>query len=235
MKKIFAILLSLLMVLCFVGCEKSTDQVPQNTKEPESILDPNRIDFRYNEKENTADRWYLQGTDDVIYIYFTSDNDAGLCTYHLVKSGVVQESIPCVVSQDMHLVAESHDKSGLDLVFEDAFTAYDYASDCWYSRGDKNEIESQLVNKTFTDENDNKNTLCFYQDYSCKKRVGDDMITGNYVFTAPQSMECDFAEDSMNFEITYNDDFTVKCIKSENTVFYPEIQEGETVNKYKAY
>ncbi len=235
MKKIFAILLSLLMVLCFVGCKKSTDQVSQNTKEPETVLDPNCIDFGYNEKENTADRWYLQGTDDVIYIYFTSDNNAGLCTYKLVKSGVIQESIPCVVSQDMHLVAENRDKSGLDLVFEDAFTVYDYASDCWYSRGNKNEIESQFMNKTFTDENDSKNTICFYQDYSCKKCVGDAVITGTYAFTAPQSMKCDFAQECMNFEITYNDDFTVKCIKSEKTVFYPEIIEDETVNKYKAY
>ncbi|MBE6824954.1 MAG: hypothetical protein E7513_06375 [Ruminococcaceae bacterium] len=237
MKKIFAIMLSLLMVFCFAGCDKNADTDMQASTEsgPSTTIDPCTIDWGYYAQEDVSDRWYQTDTDDVIYIYFTQSNSGNVCTYHLVQSGVVVESTDCVLSGENHLIPVDESAMTLDLVFQDAFTVFDYVSGNWYSRGDQVELTNQFVGKTYTEESDNTNTIVFNEDYTCTETFEGIAYPGTFEITAKKTLRCVFEENVAKFKITYNDDQSVNNIECDGRVFYPETKEDETINKYKAY
>ncbi len=236
MKKLLCLLPCLILVFGLVGCqEKESAQAPQNT--PKSIIDPSSINFGYNEEKDTYDRFYLQGTDDITYIYFSDENEEYsdyVCTYNLVKSGVVKISTPLVLSDDNHLTSPEQFGMNLDIAFSDHFNAYDYSSDSWYSRGDADEYNSYFADRTYTNE-DELCTITFNSDFTLNKSDKENTVTGTWQVSSKNTLLCEFENESVEFSIRYNDDFTVKSIECDDEIFYNEIRADETVNKYKAY
>lgn len=234
MKKLLSILLCTVLIMSCVSCKNEKDSISTSTNAPDTIIDPSTINWGYDENEDKSERWYLTDTDDVIYIYFTQGSESELCTYNLVKSGVVKESAACVVTEDNHLVPKEGEEASFDLVFEDAFNAYDYSTDSIYSRGDISEYNSYFSGRVYYSE-DNLSTVTFNSDFTCTKTCNDSSVTGTWEITAKTSLLCNFETSIIVYTINYNDDFTVKSIETDDEIFYSEYEEDETVNKYKAY
>lgn len=237
MKKIFAIIIATLLLLCFVGCgaESSAETTPTEYT-PATIINPRTIDLVSD--SSNPDRWYMQGTDDIIYIYFAKNED-NTYTYNLVKSGVVKESAICTVTDDNHITPIDGSTCSFDLVFENCCDVYDYTSGKTYSRGDKDIIISQLAGYEFIEENDSKNIITLNDDYTCTKT--DISSAGSWELVSPSRLKITFEEtdssqntttDIAICNISYNDDKTVRSIYYKDELFYREYPEDETINKY---
>lgn len=239
MKRFVSILLVLLFVLCFVGCEDSTgDQTPTDNA-PKSTIDPSTVNFGYDAESDKYDRWYLQGTDDVVYVYFSDDNAEGIeefvCRYNLVKSGVVTESAALSLSDDNHLSPPVTSSVFVDIVFEDYFNAYDYATNNRYSRGNADEYNAYFAGKVFEDGDNAENTITFNADGTCINSDSEAEAQGTWEVTSPDTLSCSFDDSTTEYKISYYDDFSIKSIEYDNKIYYAEVSEDETVNKYKAY
>lgn len=237
MKKLIAILLCVLM-LCVAGCADNDIEFEPTEYEPETTIDPSTVDFGYDEKTDSYDRWYLTNTDDVTYIYFSYDNkgsfDNCVGTYHLVKSGVVANSAALCASSDNHLNPALSSAAFVDFVFEDYFTVYDYSSGNRYSRGNIDEYNSYFADKTYAMEN-KQYAITFNSDSSCTKTDSENEFSGTWEIVSKSKVKCTFLKGDILFDIVYNDDYSVNSIVSNDDVLYPEIIEDETVNKYKTY
>lgn len=241
MKKVISILLFVLFLYTFAGCDKKVtdaDTTP-TTNEPETLIDPSGIDFGYNEEKNEYDRWYLQGTDDVVYIYFTYDNadsfENCVGTYNLVKSGVVKQSASLALSPDNHLAPVLSSSTYVDFGFEDNFNVYNFATDELYSRGNADEYNAYFANKIYTKDSKDLCTLSFNDDFTLTKLDKEDATSGTWEVTAKNTLVCTFGDDKVSYKINYNDDMSVKSLENNGEHYYTEISEGETVNKYKVY
>ncbi len=237
MKRIFALLLLAFMLMCFTGCKENSGDSPDTSNAPEVTIDPVNIDWGFDEEKLEYDRWYLQNSDDVTYIFF-SDDEADLdknsiCNYFFVKSGVVSEAVPLKLTDNNHLTGSNGELS-VDLVFKDSFNAYDYNSGSYYSRGNIDDYNSYFAGKVYKTEN-SKDTIAFNSDFSCTKTDSKKEFSGTWEVVSKHGLKCSFPEDESVFNITYNDDMSVKSISCKGEVYYNEINEDETVNKYKAY
>ncbi len=236
MKKVLCFLFCLALLFSLTGCgdNESTEKV---NNAPQNIIDPSTVNFGYNDSNDTYERWYLQNTDDVTYIFFSDENEDienYLCTYNFVKSGVVTISTPLVKSENNHLTSPKEYDFVIDIVFSDCFNAYDYSSDSYYSRGNVDEYNSYFADRVYT--NDDKLTfITFNSDFTCNKSDKENVVTGTWQITSQNTVLCKFENESVEFSIRYNDDFTVKSIENGGDIFYAEIKEDETINKYKAY
>lgn len=233
MKKLFILALTLLFAILCVGCSSESTDVTPTDNIPDTIIDPSSVDFGYDEEKDEYDRWYLQGSDDVIYLYFSSDeNDA--ITYNIVKSGVVKESGIVNVNSDNHLVCENTDDKKVDFGFEDNFNVYEYESKELYSRGNADEYNSSFLNRTFSSENDTCK-ITFNSDFTCTKADDKSTKTGTWEIKSKSKITLTFDNESFDYKIEYNDDFFVTSITHADEILYNVISEDETVNKYKAY
>lgn len=237
MKRIFALLLTVFMLFCFSGCKESAGDSSDTSNAPDVTIDPATIDWGFDEEKHEYDRWYLQNSDDVTYIFF-SDEESELeenciCNYFFVKSGVVSEAVPLNLTDDNHLKGSSGDIS-VDLVFEDCFNAYDYNSDSCYSRGNVDDYNSYFASRVYTAE-DNEGTITFNSDFSCTKNDSKNEFSGTWEVVSKSKVKCTFLKGEIIFDITYNDDMSVKSISCDDEIYYNEISEDETVNKYKVY
>ncbi len=229
MKKTFSLIITILFLLFTVGCSSdSTDTTPtENT--PENLIDPSGIDFGYDEEKDEYDRWYLKGSDDVIYLYFFSDEESDTITYNIVKSGVVKESSPLSVTNEYHLVSDS-----ADFGFEDNFNVYNFKTNEWYSRGNADEYNANFSEKTFSTEDGSK-TLTFNTDFSCSLNSKKETAQGSWEVMSKNTLRCTFENETIDYKVEYNEDFLVNSLSFEDDIFYNTISEDETINKYKAY
>ncbi len=238
MKRFVSILLVLLFIFCLAGCKDSAGDTTPTDYTPKATVEPGNIHFGYNEEKDTYDRWYLQGSDDVTYIYFTYDNVENIedyfGTYNLVKSGVVTMSVSLCYSSDNHVVPPMHSSLYLDLVFEDHFTVYDYSSDERYSRGNADEYNAYFENKTYTSE-DEQCAITFNNDFTLTKTDKKKVVTGTWEVISTHNIMCTYGDETLSYSIDYYDDLSVKSIEAGSEILYPEISENETINKYKAY
>lgn len=225
-------------MLCVAGCTDKDIKTEPTEYVPTTTIDPSTIEFGYDQKTDTYDRWYLVGSDDVTYIYFSYENsqnyDKYICTYNLVKSGVVTINTPLVLDENNHLVSPSSLSIVFDIVFEDYFNAYDYASGERYSRGSADEYNSYFADKTYTMENE-QYAITFNSDFTCTKSDKKGDTQGTWNITSPHCVVCTYSDSQVVYSINYFDDYSVNSIVSNDDVLYPEISEDETVNKYKAY
>ena len=229
MKKVFSLIFTILFLLFTVGCSTNSSDTDPTENTPESLIDPSGIDFGYDEEKNEYDRWYLQGTDDVIYLYFSADTESDEITYNLVKSGVVKESAPLSISDEYHLVSD-----GVDFGFEDNFNVYNFKTNEWYSRGNADEYNANFSGKTFSTENGSK-TLTFNEDSSCSLTDKKGTSQGDWEVVSKNTIRCTFEDDTIDYKVKCNEDFLVNSLSFEDDVFYNTISEDATVNKYKAY
>lgn len=227
MKRYIAILISVLMLLSLVACAEQTPDTTPTQNIPQNIIDPSTIDWGYNAQDNTSDRWYLVGTDDVVYIYFTPSDSDNICTYNLVKSGVVKGSANCVKTSDNHLTQSAADSYMIDLVFEDKFTAYDCLTGEHYSRGDYYELVNQFADMTFEDGEDESDTLTFNADGTCTENYDSNSYAGTWEITSVERIKCVFEENTTYLKIEYNEDGNVKCINYDDRTLYNTVVNTE--------
>ena len=135
---------------------------------PAANVDPSQLNIgQAIDEVHTGDAWYKDGVEGGDYIYFeAADNsDVGLA-YVKVEGGEKAATIVCTVNAAMHLVdagvAES--ESTIDIVFEDAFRAYDYKSGTWYVRGNPETLSTIFTGITFACQDDETNTLVLNAD-----------------------------------------------------------------------
>lgn len=241
MKKFIALLLTVFMLFCFTACKDSSSDSSPAESAPEVTIDPKTIDWGFDSDKLEYDRWYLQNSDDVTYIFFSDDEsdlkENSICNYFFVKSGVVSEAVPLTLTDDNHLKGSNGELS-VDLVFEDSFNAYDYNSGSYYSRGNIEDYNSYFADRVYTTE-DEKGTITFNGDFSCTKTDSENEVSGTWAVVSKRTLKCTFSNEEVVeeflFDITYNDDMSVKCISCKNEIYYNEVSEDETVNKYKAY
>jgi len=221
MKKLISLFLILIFILSLSGCKNKTENTPAPTeaKGPETIIDPINIDWGYDEENDKFERWYLQGTDDVVYIYFLPSNaKPTVCTYNLVKSGVVKESYTLSRTDDHHLVDP---QNNVDLVFEDAFNCYDYKTDSYYKRGNIDELLASFNNVTFEIKDNAKNNILFNADGTFKKTIDNIETTGTWQITSKNNLKCTNADESVDiYKIIYNADGYVTSIEFDSMTFY---------------
>lgn len=225
------------MLMSFTGCEENTGTPSPAENAPANTIDPVNIDWGFDSEKLEYDRWYLQNSDDVTYIFFSDDEDDlkenSICNYFFVKSGVVSEAVPLNLTDDNHLKGSSGELS-VDLVFEDCFNAYDYISDSYYSRGNIDDYNSYFSSRVYTSE-DNKGSITFNSDFSCTKSDSENDFPGTWEVVSKSKVKCSFLKGEILFDIKYNDDMSVSSISCKDEVYFNEIIENETVNKYKAY
>ena len=236
MKKIFVLLLVLTMAFCFCACEKEIEPEPQNNA-PTTTVDPMGINFGYDEEKGEYDRWYLQGTDDVTYAYLSFDEEVSadnyVCTFTLIKSGVASVKEELFLSGD-HLITLTNSTTQLDIAFEDNFNLYDYVSDSYYSRGDKDEYDSYFADRVYTKE-DESCAIAFLSDFTCEKTQAGSKVQGTWEVTTKRTLECSFDDKKTTYKINLNDEFVVQSIENDDEIYYNVISEDETSNKYKVY
>lgn len=240
MKKIIAVLLITVLSLCIAGCDKNdvqdTPDIAVNA--PTVTIDPNSINWGYDAVKDEYDRWYLQNTDDVTYIYFENIDaqapQGSVCIYNLVQSGVVKESAFLYHNGDNHLKSTADSSVVVDFVFQDNFSAYDYTTDSWYSRGDLVSLNAQFQGKEYYEESDNTNTLVFNTDFTCTETVNGIASRGTWELTSKKTLVCTFEKTTYQFSITYDADASVTSIEYGGRVFYTTSTD-ETTDKYKAY
>lgn len=233
MKKLFILVLTLLFAILCVGCSSESADITPTDNVPDTLIDPATVDFGYDEEKDEYDRWYLQGSDDVIYLYFSLDENDDI-TYNIVKSGVVKESGIVTVNSDDHLVSENTDEKKVDFGFEDNFNVYNYESKELYSRGNADEYNATFKNRTFTNESKSCK-ITFNSDFTCTKADDKNTNTGTWEIKSKSKISCTFDNKNIDYKIEYNDDFFATSITHEDEVLYNIISEDETVNKYKAY
>lgn len=236
MKKLITLLLIFLFIFSITGCKSNevkpptTDTVTTEKKGPDTIIDPGNLDWGYDKENNKYERWYLQGTDDVIYIYFLeNDDNTSLCTYNLVKSGVVKESYSLTKTDDNHLV---DDAKNIDLVFSDAFNCYDYITDSYYKRGNIEEVMASFNNVTFEIKDNEKNNIVFKEDGTFKKTIDETVTSGKWEIVSKNNLRCTNDDNTVDiYKILYNADEYVTTIKfNEQTFFTTYIAEE---NQYR--
>jgi len=237
MKKVISLLILFLFLCSLAGCgsdETTTDTTP-TSNEPETLIDPSGIDFGYNEEKNEYDRWYLQGTDDVVYMCFNKDDETGTVTYNIIRSGVIKESAPLSITADNHLVCTDASGSKADFGFEDNFNVYNFSTGELYSRGNAEEYNAYFANKIYTKDSKDLCTITFNDDFTLTKLDKKDATEGTWEVTSKNALVCTFDDTDVQFKINYNDEMSVKSIENDGDIYYTEISEDETVNKYKVY
>ena len=231
MKKTTFLILILIFIFCISGCNKDAiTPTPTESKGPKDTIDPISIDWGYDKENDKYERWYLQGTDDVVYIYFLPSNaKPTICTYNLVKSGVVKESYTLSRTDDNHL---TDPKNNVDLVFSDAFNCYDYKSDSYYKRGNIDELMTSFNNVTFEIKDNTKNNILFNADGTFKKTLDDVTTTGTWKITSKNNLRCTNETGTVDiYKILYNADGYVTSVQFESDTFYTTYI--ASVNEYK--
>lgn len=236
MKKVISLLILVLFLCSLAGCDNSTtaDNTP-TSNEPESLIDPSGIDFGYNEEKNEYDRWYLQGTDDVVYLCFSKDDATGTIMYNIIRSGVIKEGAPLSITADNHLTPILSSSAYVDFGFEDNFNVYNFSTGELYSRGNADEYNAYFANKIYTKDSKDLCTLSFKDDFTLTKLDKKDATEGTWEVTTKNTLVCTFGDDKVSYKINYNDDMTVKSLENNGEHYYTEMSEDETVNKYKVY
>lgn len=229
MKKSISLIIAIMLLLFTVGCSSDNADTTPTENTPDTLIDPSGIDFGYDKEKDEYDRWYLQGSDDVIYLYFSKNADSDEITYNIVKSGVVKESAPLSVTTDNHFVAEN-----ADFGFEDNFNVYNYATNEWYSRGNADEHNAQFIKKTFTTEDGSK-TLTLNEDFSYSLKDKKETSQGKWEVASKATLRCTTDNKTFDYKVRYNEDFIAISLSLGDEILYNTISEDETVNKYKAY
>ncbi len=240
MKRFIAVVMCILLAVCCASCQKNEDKKEDTQNTTQATINPLDIVFGYDKQSQKADRWYLTGTDDVVYIYFTTENEEELCTYNLVKSGVVTESAVCVTTQDNHLIPKDITEASFDLVFKDNFNVYDCSTDSTYSRGNAKEYEAYFSDAIFITENGEKG-LFFYNDKTFAEfsntTATSDSLEPEYLWevVSPKNIRLTTNGEQLLCELTYNDDMSLNSIEYKGDIYYAQYSENSPSNKYKAY
>ncbi|NLW70624.1 MAG: hypothetical protein GX061_06040 [Eubacteriaceae bacterium] len=172
MKKNLILFLMVLLVLavatgCGGGKDSFADLTPSANIMPKDI---NRGMIRDNESTSgTSDKWYPNGEEGDVFIFFVQAMSESGISYHIMN-GDIDKTVWCKVTNENHLVNEKDDDEvKIDIVFYDPFTAYDYVSETWYSRGDYDATVALLKGKTFVKEGDSESSFTFNEDGTYKE------------------------------------------------------------------
>lgn len=187
MKKLLVLVLVCAMVFCFAACGSKEEpapapvatEAPVVTEAPaapvekadsvEAKLDPSEIYFG---SADQGDLWYKDGVKGGDYLVFVkADNSVSGYACNKAENGTVVKTWLCAASSGLHFLDQEADqgKSEIDLVFADAFKAYDNVSGTWYVRGDPEQIAQLFAGKQLVDKDDASKTILFSADGSGKE------------------------------------------------------------------
>lgn len=205
-KSILAIILIMALLLALCSCGKVNNDNEQMQLAQEKIIDPLSINWGMREdNEIISDKWYPNGSEGLDYIYFTTATSSGGCAYTRVMNGEQICHEYCELDDNGHLVTPAGNIS-IDIVFTDAFTAYDYASDIWYLRGNLKKLEEQFVGREFYEENDESNIISFEDNGKCSELYKGANDLGTWEICTATAVKCRIAGSIYYFDIIFDGD-----------------------------
>lgn len=180
---------------------------------------------------HSGDAWYANGVRGDDYIYFeAADNSSIGIAYMKVEAGDLVKTVVCAMTDDNHLVDEeaAQNESGIDIVFLDAFKAYDYKNDTWYVRGDPEVIQQLFVGRQLAEQSSPTNTLILYIDGSGVEKFEDTEYALTWELTSASTLKFNDGEYDYDLEIIIDENNNFVSLTQQNhRIFIPEEQIGQ--------
>lgn len=233
MKKIITFVLAVTILFTITACAAETEPGVTQTNAPETSttpeptpvpipnIDPTKMNWGMVDMEDHYgyDFWYPTSGDQSEYIYFMQNLSESVCSYIKVINGKETESFGCIVDNDGYLI-DSNSEGKIKIAFVDNFTAYDFVTDKWYSRGDTEAIMAQFSGKSFIGKSD-KFTLELKEDGTTTECFNGGDFTGTWELVAPTVLvilrDGDSEDYAMKYVITYDADGNVDKITYEES------------------
>lgn len=221
MKKLFALLLALTMLVALAACGDKKDngttdapEAEQTTAAPERIpaanVDPTEMEWGMADNGSyTSDFWYPENGDTSAYILFQNANSdyapAG-CSYIKIVNGEEIEDFPCATDTDGNLI-DAENSGKIKIAFLDRFTAYDYVADVWYSRGDMSALLAQLSGKKLVGEKYPEDTLELKADGTTAELYDGENYAGTWTLASPTVVNITRGDpdDAISLKIRYDE------------------------------
>ncbi len=210
MKRFLSLILSFVLMLSLLSScssdkpEQAEEQTASSRPAPEAKYNPQILDAgRRKNSYNTSDLWYPDNGDGTVYIYFTKTESDIYMTYVQNKT---EKKVKCSFSEGNRLISEKIDGVSFDFAFYDAFNCYDFNGECWYSRGDVNEIKAAFAGKTLANHADNSNTYFMKDDGTCVEEYKGSSIDGTWNITASTALVITFGDYSYTYDIDFDNE-----------------------------
>lgn len=235
MKRNIAALLALLMLLALTACGSKTpaeapipdgpaptvelERTPEPTPVPQAALDPNEIEWGYQESGvSDTQYWYVDGDKtSSSYIFFEDD-------YLTMVDGEIRNTVDTKIA-DKHIVDAETGGSAFDFAFTDVLTCYDLVSKQWYKRSDYETVVQSLTGATYVCEAGSQWKYTFNADGTMVYDNDGVLKTGTWQIQDARTINNHYDDEGDTggwFTITYEDaDWNIKSIK-DTDVFYPE-------------
>ena len=253
MKKTIALILAVVMALCFAACgggatepagdpnavgtgkleETARENITDVSKlKPEANVNPSTIDVgQAMNGAHTGDAWYANGIRGDNYIYFDkADNSSIGLAYVKVEAGQVVKTVVCGMTDDNHLIDEeaAEGESGIDIVFLDDFKAYDYKNDTWYVRGDPKTIEQLFVGIQLAEQSNPSNTLILKGDGTGLEVFNGEEDPLTWTMTSASTLKINDGEYDYVLDIIVDENNNFVSLSEQNLrIFIPEDKIGQ--------
>lgn len=245
-KKIFVVLMSLLMLCTMAACgdkkpsddggdskpnvvdgdkdKPSVDDTKALKKEPDlnNLVDPSEIVWGYqSEESNDRQYWYLDGDKTSMDYIMIDDGDL-----YTVEGGKLIDDPISMDYDGMHLKTHSKERPYYDLVFTDEMSCYDLTNKKWYLRCDKEKAIDSLVKAPFYAQDKEDTYIEFHKDGTYKSVWEGDVEyeSEKWWFEDTYTIVCDDPNygSTMTYTVNYKkDSWTVASVENVR-VYLPE-------------
>ena len=230
-KKIFVVLMTLLMLCTMVACggdkkpsddgadskpnvvdgdkdKPSVDDTKVEKKEPDlnNLVDPSEIVWGYqSEESNDRQYWYLDGDKASKDYIMIDDGDL-----YITENGKLIDDPIGMDYDGMHLKTHNPERPYYDLVFTDEMSCYDLTNKKWYLRCDKEKAIDSLVKGPFYADDKEDTYIEFHKDGTYKSVWEGDVEyeSEKWWFEDAYTIVCDDPdyESVMNYTVVYEGD-----------------------------
>ncbi len=175
-------------------------------REGSANVDPAELEAGYSEPDDAkityTDYWYVDG-EKTPALYF--QNNSVMTPVFLNEDGSEKTvKTGTATIKDGHIVPEGEADPTYDIVFDDPFTCYDFATGTWYTRGDNNAELAKVVNTTWKSQS-KEDKLELMQDGSLTYTEDGKTQSGTWHFTAIDRLGIRIADDEMfEYDLTYD-------------------------------
>ena len=246
-KKIFVVLVTLMMLATMAACgdekkpsddgsdsksnvvdgdkdKPSVDDTKALKKEPDlnNLVDPSEIVWGYqSEESNDRQYWYLDGDKASMDYIMIDDGDL-----YTVEGGKLIDDPIGMDYDGMHLKTHSKERPYYDLVFTDEMSCYDLTNKKWYLRCDKEKAIDSLVKAPFYAQDKEDTYIEFHKDGTYKSVWEGDVEyeSEKWWFEDANTIVCDDPNygSTMTYTVNYKkDSWTVVSVENVR-VYLPE-------------